>query len=95
MKYRTKSSIIEAILWTGDNVKELNEFIKDIDVVVWKSLNTKQLKIYPIENNIDKTINDYMIVVAGDYIIKSANGEVYSCTPNIFEKIYDEVKEDD
>lgn len=35
-----------------------------------------------------RTLEGYMIVSVGDYIIKGVNGELYPCKPDIFEKTY-------
>ena len=31
----------------------------------------------------------------GDYVIKGVNGEFYPCKPDIFEKTYEKIEDDD
>ena len=38
-----------------------------------------------------KTLEGYLHVSDGDWIIKGINGEFYPCKPDIFEKTYEEV----
>ena len=36
-----------------------------------------------------------MVARTGDYIIKGVNGEIYPCKPDIFEKTYEQIKDDE
>lgn len=36
-----------------------------------------------------------MLATMGDYIIKGVNGEFYPCKPDVFEKTYERVDEND
>lgn len=38
-----------------------------------------------------KTLEGRMVAMAGDYIIKGVNGEIYPCKADIFEKTYEAV----
>ena len=42
-----------------------------------------------------KTLEGTMKVEYGDYIIMGVNGEIYPCKPDIFEKTYEKVDEND
>jgi hypothetical protein len=92
-KYRKKPVVIEAVQWTGDNFKEIQEMLKEAD---------EKRVIMPHPNE-DKEVQSLLIVTLegemradkGDYIIKGVKGEIYPCKPDIFEKTYEPVEEDD
>lgn len=48
----------------------------------------------PIELDI-VTLEGVMHADVGDYIITGVNGEKYPCKPDIFEKTYEKVEEDE
>lgn len=80
-KYRKKPVVIEAVQWTGDNLKELKQmegFNESYD------LYCGELKI--------KTLEGIMTASVGDYIIRGVNGEFYPCKPDVFEKTYEIVE---
>ena len=78
-KYRKKPVEVEALQWTGDNEKELYDFVGD----KYYFTPFGELKIETLEGDMKASVNDY--------IIKGVNGEYYPCKPDIFEKIYDGV----
>ena len=85
-KYRKKPIIIEAIRWSGSNVKEINIFTNKPPqrILSWDdSLN---------ESVIISTLEGDMRAKKGDYIIKGINGEFYPCKPDIFKKTYERVE---
>ena len=82
MKYRSKPTIKEAIVWTGKNLEEVSNFVGD--------------SLMPIERRPDyelkiKTLEGEHVVSRGDYIVKGVKGEFYPCTPDIFEATYEAV----
>lgn len=87
-KFRKKPVVIEAIKWTGDNLKEIIAFTgrhpssKDW---TWdhfeQVVRTAGLKIFTLEG-------DHMAAV-GDWIIKGVKGELYPCKPDIFAATYE------
>jgi len=90
MRYRKKPVEIEAIKWTGDNLKEIIDFSglhPSAEKWSWeqyeKVVSTRGLKIFTLEG-------EHMASV-GDMIIKGVAGEFYPCKPEIFEQTYDEV----
>ena len=88
-KYRKKPVIIEAIKWSGSNLKEINNFTnKPLQRVnSWDdSVN---------ESVIISTLEGDMRAKKGDYSIKGVNGEFYPCKPDIFKKTYDKVENDE
>ena len=93
-KYRKKPVVIDAIQWTGDNDKEIENFIigtpyyfttvSSGSVGVTTVVVSRFLVIETLEGTMSASINDY--------IIKGVNGEYYSCKPDIFEKTYEIVE---
>lgn len=77
-KYVKKPVAIEAVPWTGNNLAEINEFMKKFIKVIGLTL-----EIPTLEGNMKASL--------GDYIIKGVNGEFYPCKPDIFAKTYEEV----
>ena len=77
-KYRKKPVVIEAVQWTGKNLKEILDFMN------WKNANHDEangLSIHTLEGNHKANV--------GDWIIKGVHGEFYPCKPDIFEKTYE------
>lgn len=81
-KYRKKPVVIDAIRWDGVNLLELLGFVDDKSVLV------------DIGNIFIRTLEGYMEISTGDYIIKGVKGEFYPCKPDIFEMTYERVTED-
>ena len=83
MKYRKKPIIIEAIQYTGDNLKEIKAFAseKAEDYI----FNNKSFYINTLEGDMKASV--------GDFIIKGIRGEFYPCKPEIFKETYDKLKE--
>lgn len=99
MKYRTKPVEIEAIQWLygdPDNDKEVLKLIGkdshlfDVDAAINYYTYTPCIKSIVINNK-----EGHMKVFPGDYIIRGINGRYYTCSKDVFEKTYEEVKEND
>ena len=89
-KFRKKPVVIEAIQWTGKNLREIISFTglhESARKWSWeeyeKVVNNDGLKIFTLEGKMNADINDW--------IIKGVNGEFYPCKPDIFEKTYEPV----
>lgn len=93
-KYRKKPVIIEAIQWTGDNLKEVIEFtgkhpkfsegfksFEEYEAYVKKGGNI--FKIFTLEGTMEASV--------GDYIIRGVQGEHYPCKPDIFISTYEKI----
>lgn len=88
IKFRKKPELVEAFVWTGDNTqKEDPEWMieKMRNGEAWVSSCKQTLRI--------DTLEGISTVHPGDYIIQGAQGEIYSCKPDIFKQTYEEVKE--
>ena len=92
--YTKKPVVIQALQWTGGNLKEIITFTdgtpdvrSEPAVMKWeeyKDLVEKEgLKIYTLEGKMNANV--------GDYIIKGVRGEFYPCKQDIFEETYSEV----
>jgi len=86
MKFRKKPVIIEAVQWTGENFKEIQEFCPSVIDMGYGGENSWPLSIPTLEGN--------MVAQRGDYIIKGVKGEFYPCKPDIFETTYERAEED-
>ena len=78
-KYSKKPVVIEAVQWTGENVKEVMDFMN------WRNAahdTASGLTIHTLEGNHHASL--------GDWIIKGVNGEFYPCKPDIFVETYEE-----
>jgi hypothetical protein len=87
--WRKKPVVVEAVEWTGSNLREVIDFIGlNPSAVKWtweeyeEVVRADGLKIFTLEGPLMATI--------GDYIIKGINGEAYPCKPDIFAKTYEE-----
>ena len=89
-RFRKKPVVIEAIRWTGSNLREIIDFMglhPSIEKWTWPEyeqvVRDEGLKIFTLEGT-------YSALV-GDMIIKGVKGEFYPCKPDIFEATYEEV----
>ena len=80
--YMKKQVVVQAMVWTGDNVEELKNFMNGSDYYFGNG--EANLFIETLEG--DHKANK------GDYIIKGVKGEFYPCKPDIFEMSYEEVE---
>ena len=78
MKFRKKPIVIEAVQWTGKNIKEMFDFA---DWVISISDREKTIEI--------KTLEGTMMANKGDWIIKGVQDEFYPCKPDIFNITYE------
>lgn len=86
--FKKKPVEIEAIQWTGKNLKEIIDFTglnPSAEKWTWeeyeKVVTENGLKIFTLEGGHKATI--------GDMIIKVVAGEFYPCKINIFNDTYD------
>ena len=87
MNFRKKPVIIEAVQWTGENFKKIQEFCPSIIDMGYGGENSWPLSIPTLEGN--------MVAQRGDYIIKGVKGEFYPCKPDIFEATYERADKKD
>lgn len=77
-KYRKRTVEVEAVQWTGYNIKEITDFTEGNIV----TNEDNELYIYTLEG--------VHLASVGDYIIKGIKGEFYPCKPDIFKQTYEE-----
>jgi hypothetical protein len=87
-KFRKKPVVIDAIQWTGDNLKEVIGFTgRHHSSAEWtwerfeKVVRTDGLKIFTLEGPLKAAV--------GDWIIRGVHGEFYPCKPDIFAATYE------
>lgn len=83
MRYKTKPCEIEAVQWTGQNIKEIMQFTLDTDNV---RIEDGELVVSTLEGDMKASV--------GDYIIKGLRGEYYPCKPDVFCKKYEPCEQD-
>jgi hypothetical protein len=91
-KYIKRPVVIEAIQYTGDNLREVLDFTgKHPDWSKWFDSFEQYQDHVNNDSKIFKiiTLEGTMNALPGDYIIRGVNGEHYPCKPDIFEKTYD------
>ena len=93
-KYKKKPVTIEAIQWTGNNLKEVLQFTGEHPEFSKWFNSFEEYQEYVIkDNNIFKifTLEGVMKACVGDFIIKGIHGECYPCKPDIFIETYEEI----
>ena len=90
-KFRKKPVVIEALQWTGENHRDMWEFLENkTENDVMDSVG----KNFYIDHNkargglVIKTLEGEHIATIGDFIIKGIKGEYYPCKPDVFKKTY-------
>ncbi len=91
MKYRKKPVVIEAVQWTGSNLREVIDFTglhPSANKWTWQEytevVRVSGLKIFTLEGP--------LMAAIGDWIIKGIRGEFYPCKPDIFAATYEPVE---
>ena len=86
VKYRKKPVVIEACRFMIDSYMP-DWFMDNVsnDTIITHEDGTCDIK----------TLEGTMKADYGDYIIMGVNGEIYPCKPDIFEKTYEKVDEND
>ena len=77
-KYKSKPKQIEAIQWTGENLKEVKEFCK--------------IAFIGLEDDLTiPTLEGHVCGAEGCFVIKGLVGEFYICREDIFHRSYEEI----
>jgi hypothetical protein len=87
MKWRKRPVMIEAYQWTGENLRDVQEWACET--------------LSPLSNNIlvhndalkILTLEGWLSVSIGDWIICGVKGEFYPCKPDIFDATYEPAQE--
>ena len=91
MKARKKPVIIDFCIWTGQNHREMFEFLGgDPKKYMEVSGDNFYIDHSKIEGGlVITTLEGEHLATIRDHIIKGVNGEFYPCKPDIFAKTYD------
>jgi hypothetical protein len=90
VKFRKKPVVIEAVRWTGDNLREVIEFTGRHPTATdwtWEHFEDVVAKEYLMIF----TLEGPMRASIGDWIIKGVKGEFYPCKPDIFDATYEAI----
>ena len=95
MKYRKLPVVIDAVEWTGENHREMWEFLTG-NTDENTSMTTCDANFYIAHEKVAgglviKTLEGDHMANIGDFIIKGIKGEYYPCKPEIFHKTYEVV----
>jgi hypothetical protein len=83
-KFRKKPVVIEAVRWTGDNVKEVLDFGMTGPQPLWgDDFKVGKMAVFIL------TAEGQMRASVGDWIIRGVQGEFYPCKPGIFDETYE------
>jgi hypothetical protein len=84
VKFRKKPVVIEALLYTGENLGEIQDFIGE---------DNFQFRGPLLKDPCIRTLEGPLLMSMGDWIIKGVKGEFYPCKPDIFAATYEPVEE--
>lgn len=93
MKYRKIPVVVDAVQWTGENQREMFDFLTNYEKT--DDYMSASGENFVIDHNavkgglVIKTLEGERIASIGDYIIRGVAGEFYPCKPEIFEKTYE------
>ncbi len=97
MKYKKKPVVIDALKWTGENHREMYDFLTE-NSFDKESMKTHGDHFYIDHSKVDggliiKTLEGEHLASIGDYIIRGVAGEYYPCKPDIFHQTYEKVED--
>jgi hypothetical protein len=97
MKYRKKPAVVDAVQWTGQNCREMYDFLTNTTL---KNMTAEGKYFYIDHSKVEgglviKTLEGEHIASISDYIIKGVKGEFYPCKKVIFEETYEIVDPSD
>ena len=95
MKFRKKPVVIEAVQWTGENMREVYDFLTGTSD---DHLHPEGTHFYIDHMKgkgglVIKTKEGELLASINDWIIKGIHGEFYPCKPDIFESTYEKVED--
>lgn len=93
-KYVKKRVVVDVLKWTGDNPRDMFNFLEsktddDLITTYGKNFYIDHDKVY--KGLIIKTLEGEHLATVGDYIIKGVSGEFYPCKPKEFYLTYEKV----
>jgi hypothetical protein len=96
MKYRKKPVVIEALQWTGQNHRDMFNFLESVEDS--HPMTTEGHNFYTDRGKVAggliiKTLEGEHLANCYDVIIKGVRGEFYPCKPDIFQETYEAVEQ--
>jgi len=87
-KFRKQTVMVEAVQWKDGKISEIPVWITDALYKQPKEVGMimrfkDEIRIFTSEGE--------MTATDGDYIIKNTDGEIYTCKPDLFSKIYEKI----
>ena len=97
MKYKKKPVVIDAVQWTGNNHREIFDFLTE-NVFDKESMKVTGDNFYIDHTKVEggliiKTLEGEHLATIGDYIIRGVQGEYYPCKEDIFLQTYEKVED--
>ncbi len=95
-KYRKKQVVIEATLWNrpGDHAAVTHPVPINVPIVEdGREIATTPAERAALTTGAIKTLEGWMLVRPGDFIIRGVAGEHYACKPDIFIRTYEPLAE--
>jgi DNA-directed RNA polymerase subunit RPC12/RpoP len=97
MKYKKKPVIIDAVQWTGNNHREIFDFLTE-NAFDKESMKVTGDNFYIDHSKVEggliiKTLEGEHLATIGDYIIRGVQGEYYPCKEDIFLQTYEKVED--
>lgn len=97
MKYKKKPVVIDAVQWTGENHREMFDFLTE-NAFDKESMKVSGEHFYIDHNKVGgglviKTLEGEHLASIGDFIIRGVKGEYYPCKADIFEQTYERFEE--
>jgi hypothetical protein len=89
-RYRKKPVVIDAVQWTGENTKEVYDFVRDEQGRCMESCIHPggMLAVMTLEDGSGEAKVKHW-ASPGDWIIKGVANEFYPCKPDIFALSYE------
>ena len=93
MKVRNKPVVVEALQWTGENHRDMFDFLTGYQKQN-EYMTTFEDSFYIAHEKVEggliiRTLEGEHAANIGDYIIKGVQGEFCPCKPDIFEQTYE------
>jgi hypothetical protein len=92
-RYKSKPAEIDAVLFTGENIDEVQEFCLVDSPSFFQPVDEEDRADDPeiVAQVWDKLHSTWVGVKTGQYIIKGTKGEFYPCDPEVFNGKYEKI----
>lgn len=85
-RFRKKPVVVDAVQWTGDNEGELDAFCSTEFDVLGAPVDDDPEATAQVFDRLHST---WILVYAGDWIIRGLRGEFYPCRDSVFRESYE------